>query len=89
MNQTKTVLSAIVEFLLGKKYYANIINSAGTVNCEISSFIFESRKDAEKHRQEINSTRSYQWVETVSFRSRNEFGNTSIKRCNTNVSQND
>lgn len=79
---------AIVEFLLGKKYYANIINSAGTAKCEISSFIFESLMDAEKHRQEINSTRSYQWVETVSFRSRNEFGNPSIKRYNTNNTQN-
>lgn len=88
MNQTKTVLSAIVEFLLGKKYYANIINSVGTGNCEISSFIFDNRQDAEKHRQEINSTRSYQWVETISFRTRCDFGGTSIKRYNTNASQN-
>lgn len=88
MNQTKTVLSAIVEFILGKKYYANIINSAGTGKCEISSFIFDNRQDADKHRQEINATRSYQWVETISFRSRNEFESASIKRYNTNVPQN-
>lgn len=40
MNQTKTVLMAIAEFLLGKKYYANIINSVGTANCEINSSHF-------------------------------------------------
>ncbi|MCM1077809.1 MAG: hypothetical protein NC411_10675 [Bacteroides sp.] len=89
MNQTKTVLSAIVEFLLGKKYYANIINSVGTDNCEISSFIFDDRQNADKHRQEINSTRSYQWVETISFRSHSDFGSTSIKRYNTKVPRND
>lgn len=88
MNQTKTVLTAIAEFLLGKKYYANIINNVGTINCEISSFIFDSRQDADRHRQEINSTRSYQWVETISFRSRENL-DPSIKRYNINVPQND
>ncbi len=88
MNQTKTVLTAIVEFLLGKKYYANIINSVGTSNCEISSFIFDNRQDADRHRQEINSTRSFQWVETISFRTRSDFGSASIRRYNTNVPQN-
>lgn len=52
MNQTKTVLVAIVEFLLGKKYYANIINTRGTDRTEISSFIFCTRQEAEKHKQE-------------------------------------
>ena len=49
MNQTKTVLVAIAEFLLGKKYYANIINTRGTDRNEISSFIFCTRQEAEKH----------------------------------------
>lgn len=84
MNQTKTVLMAIVEFLLGKKYYANIINTRGTNRNEISSFIFCTRQEAEKHKQELSTTASYQWIETVSFRSRNEYGTTG-ERYNANV----
>ena len=87
MNQTKTVLVAIVEFLLGKKYYANIINTRGTDRTEISSFIFCTRQEAEKHKQELSTTVSYQWIETISFRSRNEYGATS-ERYNINVHKN-
>ena len=87
MNQTKTVLVAIVEFLLGKKYYANIINTRGTDRTEISSFIFCTRQEAETHKQELSTTISYQWIETISFRSRNEYGATS-ERYNTNVHKN-
>ena len=76
MNQTKTVLVAIAEFLLGKKYYANIINTRGTDRTEICSFIFSSRADAEKHRQQLSTTISYQWIETISFRSRNQYSQT-------------
>ena len=87
MNQTKTVLTAIAEFLLGKKYYANIINTRGTTCTEISSFIFCTRQEAEKHRQDLSTTMSYQWVETISFRSRNEYGVTG-ERYNTEVPKN-
>lgn len=87
MNQTKTVLVAIVEFLLGKKYYANIINTRGTDRTEISSFIFCTRQEAEKHKQELSTTLSYQWIETISFRSRNEYCATS-ERYNTNIPKN-
>ncbi len=88
MSQTKTVLSAIAELLLGKKYYAVIINTRGTSRCEISSIIFDSREAAEKHKQELSSTASYQWVETVSFRSRNDYA-TAVKRYDAGVKQND
>lgn len=67
---------AIAEFLLGKKYYANIINTRGTNRREICSFIFATRQEAEKHRQQLSTTMSYQWVETISFRSRNDYGAT-------------
>lgn len=79
---TKTVLSAIVEFLLGKKYYAVIINTRGTDRCEISSIIFPSRQAAEQYKSELSTTYSYQWVETISFRSRLDYAST-IKRYNT------
>ncbi|MYM12892.1 hypothetical protein [Muribaculum intestinale] len=94
MNQTtfsspdshpaKSVLSAIAEFLLGKKYYAVIINTRGTNRCEISSIIFPTLAAAEKHKNELSATFSYQWVETISFRSRNDYSS-EIKRYNTQM----
>ena len=80
MNQTKTVIIAIVEFLLGKKYYANIINTRGIKRCELSSFIFSTRQEAEKHKQELDSTASYQYVETVSFRSRMDYSHSKSQK---------
>lgn len=69
MSQTKTILTAIIEFILGKKYYANIIATNGTGRCEITSHIHRTKQDAAKHRQAIAETRSFTWIETVSFRS--------------------
>lgn len=68
-----TLLSAIIEFLLGKKYYANIVNTKGTNRCEISCHIFHSKAEADKHRQQLSQTMSYQHVETISFRSCNDY----------------
>lgn len=73
MNNSATVLSSIIDFLFGAKYYANIIVTRGTTRHEMSSFIFRSRANAERHKAQIASTASYQWVETVSFRSRNDY----------------
>lgn len=79
MNKTSesrpspTLLSAIIEFLLGKKYYANIVNTKGTNRCEISCHIFRSKAEADKHRQQLSLTMSYLHVETISFRSRNDY----------------
>lgn len=68
MNET--VLQAIIAFIFGHKYYVNIINTLGTSKCETTSFIHHSKQEAEQHRKEIESTRSYLFIETVSFRSR-------------------
>lgn len=76
MNNAKTVITAIAELLLGKKYYANIINTRGTDRPEISCHIFSSPRQAERHKQQISSTSSYQWIETISFRSKNEYTST-------------
>lgn len=84
MPQTTTILKAIAEFLLGRKYYANIINTKGTDRCEISSIIFTSKEDAMRHRIRLSSTYSYQWVETISFRSRLDYDST-IKRYNNHI----
>ena len=69
----ETLLTKIIDFLFGKKYYANIINTRGTSKCEIASFIHRTKQDAEKHRLSIDSTASFLFIETISFRSRKEY----------------
>ena len=69
-----SVLQAIVAFIFGHKYYANIVNTIGTDRFELASFIFLTKEDAIKHRRSLDTTRSYQYVETVSFRSRMVYG---------------
>lgn len=69
----KTVLTEILAFIFGRKYYANIINTRGTDKCELSSFIFHSKEEAEAHRLKLETTMSYLYIETVSFRSRKEY----------------
>ena len=75
MTQTTTILTEIIAFILGRKYYANIIHTRGTNKCEVSSFIFRSKKEANDHRDSLESNLSYKFVETVSFRSRREYNN--------------
>lgn len=65
-----TVLKEIMAFLLGRKYYANIIATRGTAKQEICSYIFATKEAAERHRDEIETTLSFRYIETVSFRSR-------------------
>lgn len=65
-----TVLTEIVAFIFGRKYYANIIATKGVAKQEICSYIFASRQAAQRHRREIETTLSFQFIETISFRSR-------------------
>lgn len=69
----KTILTSIIDFVFGQKYYANIVNTKGSENNEVCSFIFKTKEDAERHRKEIESTLSFRFVETISFRSRNDY----------------
>lgn len=69
----KTVLMAIIDFVFGHKYYANIINTRGTDKCEISSYIFRDKQGAMEHKKKLETTLSYMWIETVSFRSRKDY----------------
>ena len=75
MTQTTSLLTEIAAFLLGRRYYANIINTKGTNRCEISCYIFRSKKEANRHRDELEGNMSYKYVETVSFRSRHDYTN--------------
>ena len=65
-----TVLKEVIAFIFGRKYYANIVATKGTVEMQICSYIFRNKTDAKKHRDEIYSTLSFQYIETISFRSR-------------------
>ena len=65
-----TVLTEIIAFIFGRKYYANIIATKGVAKQEICSYIFVSRQAAQRHRREIETTLSFQFIETISFRSR-------------------
>lgn len=65
-----TVLKEIMAFLLGRKYYANIITTKGVAKQEICSYIFATKEAAERHRDEIETTLSFRYIETISFRSR-------------------
>ena len=66
----QSLISKIIAFLFGNKYYANIVNSVGTNRCEVCNFIFNTREEAEQHREAIMSTASFRYIETISFRSR-------------------
>lgn len=68
-----SVLTKIADRLFGRKYYVNIINTRGTGKCEASSFIFPTKQEAEKHKINLETNRSYQWVETISFRSKRKY----------------
>lgn len=65
-----TVLKEIIAFLFGRKYYANIIATKGIAQQQICCYIFATREAANRHRDELETSLSYRYVETVSFRSR-------------------
>ena len=85
MKQKETVLQAIIAFIFGHKYYANIVNTRGTDKCEISCFIFHTPEEAEEHRRSLDTTLSFLYIETISFRSRKEYIScNNLKRTNQN-----
>lgn len=68
------VFREIAEFLFGKKYYANIINTRGTTKFELSSFIFQTKEEAMEHKSNLMyGNLSFVYIETVSFRSRKRY----------------
>ena len=67
------IVSEILNYLFGTKYYANIINTIGTDKCEISCFIFRTKEDAHIHRDSLAGNKSFLYVETISFRSHYQY----------------
>lgn len=68
-----TFITGIIQHILGRRYYANIINTRGTAKCELACFIFPTKGEAMRHRDRLLANMSYQYVETVSFRSRRDY----------------
>lgn len=67
------IIQSILAMILGQQYWANIINTRGTDRCELCCYIFTTKEDAEQHRRDLESTASFMYVETVSFRSRRQY----------------
>ena len=65
-----TLLNEIISFLFGRKYYANVICTRGVEKYEICSLIFPTKEAAMEHKRTIETTLSFQFIETISFRSR-------------------
>ena len=57
----------------------NIVATKGTTKQEICSYIFATKEAANRHRLEIETTLSFRFVETVSFRSRRIYFDSSVK----------
>lgn len=69
------VFNAVLDYLFGPKYYANIVNTIGTTKCEICSYIFKTKEQALKHKNDVDNLVSFKYIETISFRSKNDFTN--------------
>lgn len=67
------IVKFIVDLILGEKYYANIVLTKGTVKTEICSFIFKTKEEAKKHKKDLETTLSFQYYETISFRSHKQY----------------
>lgn len=69
--EKESLLTMLTRHLFGRKYYANIVVTAGTFDYGISNYIFRTKEEAYRHKKTLETTRSFMYVETISFRSRN------------------
>lgn len=71
--EQESLLTKIIDFIFGRKYYAVIINRRGTGVLEISSYIHRNKEAVERYKERLANNMAYLYVETVSFRSRKEY----------------
>ena len=64
------VLNLILDHLLGPKYYATSLITVGTDSSELTSAIHRTREQADAHRAQIDSTLSYRYITTITFRTK-------------------
>ena len=68
------LFNAILEHLLGHKYYAVVARTKGSPDdCFISSNVFRTRKQAQTHFDKTMATASFMPVEIITFRSYNVY----------------
>ena len=65
----KSLIQRILEYFFGFQYFADIINVRGTDRCEVTCYIFHTCEEAQKQHDTIRTTLSFDYVETISFRS--------------------
>lgn len=68
------MIEEILNILLGRKYYAVVLNTKGTMDAWISSYIFEKKEHAENYIQKsVETGASFQVRSIISFRSKDTF----------------
>lgn len=70
VTERRSVISLILDHLLGRKYYAVVSNRIGTFRVGIHENICSSRAEA---KQLLQGVKSFQELEIISFRSRNNY----------------
>lgn len=69
----KNPITSIINRVFGHKYYAVIVGLQGAGIYQIASAIHRTKKGAQEHRQRIEATRTFIYIETITFRSHNDF----------------
>lgn len=69
------LIEKILAHIFGRKYYVNIIRTRGVQKFEATSFIHRTKEEALAHKRDIENTRSFAFIETVTFRSHKEYVN--------------
>ena len=66
-------------FKTKKTYYINIVNTKGTNFCQATSHIFKTKQEAEKHKEELIFNASFQFIETIKFKTKRNYDNEETK----------
>ncbi len=70
----RRLFKEIAAFIFGRTYYAVIIGHIGSGDhYDIASQIHATAASADAHRRRIEQTRSFIYIETVTFRSRKAY----------------
>lgn len=70
IRRNMKVIESILDFLLGKKYYAAVLWRTSTDIFEISSNIFRTKAEVERYKLVMADNRTYRIQAIVSFRTR-------------------
>lgn len=66
------MIRRILNTLLGKKYYVNMMQNNFNHQHLLCSKIFATRGEAEEHRRSLADNRTYSFARTITLRSRRE-----------------